>query len=135
MPRLNERIETDIKMKEHAFWAGLSSRSPEEVLLPLLAPDCVLHLPNSPPLSSDTEPALEEAVSDPKSFKKWDKYDLEQMHVTVIDLMAAFVCYHVSASRGGKDYEALCTTVWKQEADGEWKAACHTQTLSPHGYD
>ncbi|KAM4060576.1 hypothetical protein HRG_014281 [Hirsutella rhossiliensis] len=90
MPDLYDRVRADIKTQENALWAGLSSAHPGEAILPLLASDCVLHFPNCPPLSSDTKPTLEERVLDPKAFKRWTRYDVTEMRVTPVGLMAAF---------------------------------------------
>jgi len=130
MPEVRERVKADVTKGEGTLWTALTSARPGEALVEILAPECVLNFPNSPMLSKDTEPSIEDILSNPNTFKRWDQYGMADLRVIVLDLMAAVVCYRVQAQRDRTVYRALCATTWRQDSDGEWRVCCHSQTPS-----
>jgi hypothetical protein len=132
MPEIRERAKADVTKLEGTLWTAMTSARPGEAIFPLLAPQCVLHFPNSPMLASDTNPSIQEILTNPDTFKRWDQYGMGDMRIIILDLMAAVVCYRVQASRDGTVYRALCATTWRQDSDGEWRICCHAQTPSDY---
>jgi hypothetical protein len=130
MPEIRERAKADVTKLEGTLWTAMTSARPGEALVPLLAPDCVLNFPNCPMLAANTEPSIEDILTNPDTFKRWDQYGIADLRVIVLDLMAAVVCYRVQAQRDKNVYRALCATTWRQDSDGEWRVCCHAQTPS-----
>ncbi|KAL3477049.1 hypothetical protein BJX99DRAFT_227001 [Aspergillus californicus] len=125
MPAIYERIEQDLIGKERTLWTALTSADPAPELEDRLChPEAILLFPKKGIITVED---LAEAFSKP--FHRFDEYDLQDVRVIVIDLMAGTVTYRIRASRDGKQYVATGSTTWGQGSDGEWRVIHHQETL------
>jgi len=66
---------------------------------------------------------------------KWLTYDMADEEVIEVDMMAGVIYYGVLASRmeNGKlvQYKLACSSVWRQNADGEYTISSHQETRLP----
>ncbi|KAL4764701.1 uncharacterized protein BDW70DRAFT_129606 [Aspergillus foveolatus] len=125
MPAIYERIENDLIVQERTLWSALTSASPTDELERLCHEKAVLLFPKKDITTVET---LGETFQ--KGFHKFDEYDLQDVRVIVIDLMAGTITYRIHASREGQpDYHATGSTTWGQGSDGEWRVIAHQETL------
>ncbi|KAL4981044.1 hypothetical protein BDW66DRAFT_123772 [Aspergillus desertorum] len=125
MPAIYERIENDLIVQERTLWSALTSASPTDELERLCHEKAVLLFPKK---DITTVENLSETFT--KGFHKFDEYDLQDVRVIVIDLMAGTITYRIHASREGQpDYHATGSTTWGQGSDGEWRVIAHQETL------
>ncbi|KAL2818155.1 hypothetical protein BDW59DRAFT_129225 [Aspergillus cavernicola] len=125
MPAIYDRIEEDLIAQERTLWTTLTSADPAPELAERLChPESILLFPKKDIITVDQ---LEEAFSQP--FHRFDEYDLQDVRVIVIDLMAGTITYRIRASRGGKQYLATGSSTWGQGSDGEWRLISHQETL------
>ncbi|KAI9726118.1 MAG: hypothetical protein M1834_009415 [Cirrosporium novae-zelandiae] len=131
MPRMADRIKTEIESLENQLWACLTSARPGTALEPYVMDETVMLLPGDWVVTPDTDPALQDVLDNGKVFPKWDSYDMQDIHVVVMDLMAATICYRIDLQKQWgndvKSFSALCSTAWRQESSGDWKICSHHQ--------
>ncbi|KAI9786971.1 MAG: hypothetical protein M1839_005202 [Geoglossum umbratile] len=130
MSSISKRVKEAVIDLEHQVWRAL--RESGSAVLPYLAPECVMLVNDQDILDSKSKPSLQEFLE--SEFRPWTSFDIYDIHVVEIDMMAAVVCYKVIASvqRGAKPpriYQGLASSTWKQEASAEWKLCSHHQSL------
>lgn len=127
MPSMHERIRDDLLNCERALWTALTSADPGPAIEKLSSPEVNMMFPKMPILTLEGENTIKEAVKPP--FHRFDTYSLDEVRTIIIDLMAGVVTYKISATRGSKTYKATGSSTWSQGSDGEWRIACHQETL------
>ncbi|KAE8356108.1 hypothetical protein BDV28DRAFT_127675 [Aspergillus coremiiformis] len=127
MPSIHERIRDDLLSKERSLWTALTSADPAPEIEKLSNPEANLIFPETPILTLDGEPSLQHTLKPP--FHHFDAFELSEVRVIIIDLMAGTVTYNINASRGKVHYRAMGSTTWSQGSDGEWRVVAHTETL------
>ena len=78
-------------------------------------------------LTLEDESAFRDALEMP--FRRFETYQLHEVQTIIIGLMAGIVTYKVRALREESEYQATASTTWCQDSDGEWRVACHQETL------
>ncbi|KAI9859740.1 MAG: hypothetical protein M1813_006457 [Trichoglossum hirsutum] len=132
MSTISKRVRAAVTDLEHQTWRAL--RESGGALLPYLSSDCVLLLHDGQMLDSSTSPTLSQYLNG--EFKPWASYEIYDVRVVEIDMMAAVICYGVTASRARRHgkaprvYEGVASSTWRQDASGDWKLCVHQQTLA-----
>ncbi|CAH0042934.1 unnamed protein product [Clonostachys solani] len=96
-----------------------------------LAEDAVVTDPSNEIYSPESEPSLDDYV---EHFEPWTAYRIHDDPAFVeIDMMSSALTYRVTAWRQDKKgkmipTEALCSTVWRQDAGGDWRCCVHHMT-------
>ncbi|KAJ5115514.1 hypothetical protein NUU61_001273 [Penicillium alfredii] len=127
MPSIHDRIREDLLNKERALWTALTSADPAPAVQKLCNPEANLMFPQMPILTLEDEATFKDALKPP--FHRFDGYQLDEVRTIIIDLMAGVVTYKLRAVRGRSEYQATGSTTWSQASDGEWRIACHQETL------
>ena len=127
MPSIHDRIREDLINKERALWTAITSADPAPAIKKLCNPEVNLMFPQMGILTLEDESAFNDALKPP--FHRFDGYQLDEVRIIIIDLMAGVVTYRVRAVRGDKEYRATASTTWAQGSDGEWTVAAHQETL------
>lgn len=127
MPQIHDRIRDDLLIKERSLWTALTSANPGPEIERLSNPEANFLFPGKPVLTLDGEPSLSKELRPP--FHHFDQFQLEEVRVIVIDLMAGTVTYKINATRGDESYVGTGSTTWSQASDGEWRIVTHTETL------
>lgn len=115
--------QQDLLDLEQAGWEALSS-TPEDAARfygDVLAPQVLMLLPGGMVID-DRQHAIDSMSGTP-----WDRFELGQERVHDLGEGCAAVAYRATASRGGQDYTALCTSTYVR-SDGRWRLALHQQT-------
>ncbi|KAL4782190.1 hypothetical protein BJX76DRAFT_349575 [Aspergillus varians] len=86
MPAIYERIEQDLIVKERTLWTALTSADPVPELERFCHSEAILLFPKKGIVTMDN---LDEAFRKP--FHRFDEYDLQDVRVIVIDLMAGTI--------------------------------------------
>ncbi|KAK5991997.1 hypothetical protein PT974_05393 [Cladobotryum mycophilum] len=126
MPRMYDRIREDLESKERSLWTALTSADPAPAVKKLCVPDANLLFPEMDIVKIEDEDDLDDAMQPP--FHRFDKYELQDISIIIVGLMAGVVTYRVEASRGKHTYEATGSSTWGQGSDGEWRLAAHSET-------
>jgi hypothetical protein len=58
----------------------------------------------------------------------WDDFDITDVKLVELTPDSALVTYRWKSSRGDETYEALMSSVYVKQPEGEWKLALHQQT-------
>ena len=58
----------------------------------------------------------------------WDEFEITDDRLVELTPGSALITYRWSSSRGDETYEALMSSVYVKQPDGEWKLALHQQT-------
>ncbi|KAE8148879.1 hypothetical protein BDV25DRAFT_10412 [Aspergillus avenaceus] len=127
MAPIHERIRQDLLIKERSLWTALTSADPGPEIEKLSNDEANLLFPKTPILTLDGEPSMKQMLKPP--FHHFDAFQLSDVRVIIIDLMAGTVTYTINASRGKESYHATGSTTWSQASDGEWRIVTHTETL------
>lgn len=127
MPTIHERIREEILRKERALWTAITSADPPPQIKKLSNQEVVLLFPKMPILTLEDEEQFDECLKPP--FHRFDGFQLDDVRIIIIDLMAASITYKVYAVRGEQEYRATGSTTWSQAADGEWRIVTHHETL------
>lgn len=117
---------------EHRTWRALQQNG--SALLPFLSRDCVMQFPVGLKVSATSNPSLKDIMlSD--AFIPWLEYTLEDVAVTELGRDAALITYRAEAlrpsleGRGNVEFNALCASVWRLDAEAEtWLMCFHQQT-------
>ncbi|KAH0551671.1 hypothetical protein GP486_007112 [Trichoglossum hirsutum] len=131
MSTISKRVRAAVTDMEHQAWRAL--RESGAAFLPYIASDCVLLLDDRQVLDSKSSPSISQFLEE--EFKPWASYDMYDVHVVEIDMMAATICYGVTATRAtrpGKTprvYQGVASSTWRQDAGGDWKMCTHQQNL------
>lgn len=127
MAPIHERIRDDLLIKERSLWTALTSADPGPEIEKLSNEEANFLFPRMPILTLDGDPSIKEALKPP--FHHFDNFELQEVRVIIIDLMAGTVTYRINASRDNKGYHATGSTTWSQASDGEWRIVTHTETM------
>jgi hypothetical protein len=127
MPSIDDRIQEDLFNKELTLWAALASAEPGRAVQKLCNGNVNMILPQMPILTLKDESAFRNALELP--FRRFETYQLHEAQTIIVGLMAGIVTYKVRALREGNEYQATASTTWCQDSDGEWRIACHQETL------
>ncbi|KAH8174398.1 hypothetical protein LIA77_05817 [Sarocladium implicatum] len=125
------RNKEDTIEAETLFWRALCDKP--KTIRKYIADDCVMTQPDNKIYSDASEPSLKEYLDD---YEAWTAYKMhDDPEFVEIDMMSSGITYRVTAwkQKGDKmiPTEALCTTVWRQGAGGDWKACLHHMTKVP----
>lgn len=127
MAPIHDRIRDDLLIKERSLWTALTSADPGPEIEKLSNEEANFLFPKTPILTLDGKPSIQDALKPP--FHHFDSYELQEVRVIIIDLMAGTVTYRINASRDNQAYLATGTTTWSQASDGEWRIVTHTETM------
>ena len=58
----------------------------------------------------------------------WDEFEITDAHALTLNDGSALLTYRWSSHRGEETYEALMSSVYVKQDDGDWKLALHQQT-------
>ncbi|BCS04126.1 nuclear transport factor 2 family protein [Aspergillus luchuensis] len=124
---IHERIREDLIGKERRLWTALTSADPGPEIKKMCNEEANLLFPQREVLHLHSKPSISEALKPP--FHHFDEYELQEVRVIVIDLMAGSVTYKINARRGEETYRGTGSTTWSQGSDGEWRIVVHQETL------
>ena len=110
---------------EAQTWEALKQSG--NALLPIVADDCVMLFPGASIFDRNSKPSLHEILTR-SDMKPWSKYEMDDVRVVPLGPGVAMICYSVEAFRGDQAYEALITSVWRKNDQGDWKMVLHQQT-------
>lgn len=124
MPAIHQRIESEIIAQERTLWTAITSADPRPELERLSHPNAVFLFPKKDIITVD-----ELGENFANKYHKFDDYDLQDVQVVVIDLMAGIATYRIRATQNGEEYVATGTSTWAQGSDAEWRLMAHQETL------
>jgi len=114
---------------ENRYWRELCRPDPD--VLRFLEPEAVIILFDGTILDGKSGPSKSKYFG-AKSFQPWTSFELRNVKIFEIDLMAAVIYYEISAGRreeqGMQTYRLQCSSTWKQLANEEWKMCFQQQT-------
>ena len=127
MPSIHESIRNTLLQHERSFWATLISAD-VPAMENLCKPDANFLFPRRPIVALDEgEPSLQDVVHPP--FHQFDYYSLGDARMIVLGLTAGVITYQITAAQGDEMYNATGSSTWSQDVDGQWRLACHQETL------
>ncbi|PYI07346.1 hypothetical protein BO78DRAFT_91459 [Aspergillus sclerotiicarbonarius CBS 121057] len=124
---IHERIREDLLGKERRLWTALTSADPGPEIKKMCNEEANLLFPKREVLHLYSKPSISEALKPP--FHHFEEYELQEVRVIVIDLMAGTVTYKINARRGQDMFRGTGSTTWSQGSDGEWRIVVHQETL------
>jgi len=131
MSSIRKRVISAVTDLEHQLWRAF--RESSSAVVPYLAHDCVMLFHNGEILDSSSRPSLTQYLQSGELIP-WASYEMFEVRVVEVDMMAAVICYRVVTTRsaGGvlKAYEGKVSSTWRQDASGDWKLCVHHQTLA-----
>ncbi|KAI9152215.1 hypothetical protein HJFPF1_09442 [Paramyrothecium foliicola] len=125
------RNKEDTIEAEAMLWRAKCDSKGGKALRKYVTDDCVIVDPDENKVySQESEPSTKEYI---ESFEPWTAYRIEDDPQFVeIDMMSSGLTYRVTAWRhDGKDMiptNALCSSVWRQSAGGDWQCCMHHMT-------
>ncbi|QSZ37647.1 hypothetical protein DSL72_008746 [Monilinia vaccinii-corymbosi] len=131
---ISQRIEKAMYELEHQTWRCRLDKP--SALLEFIDPKAVFASPEYGILTNDSDPTLKETLED-DDMRTWSSYEIKDMKIVELSMMAATVVYDVTASitdeKGSQKgiYKAYCTSCWKQEASADWKLCTYTEAPHP----
>jgi ketosteroid isomerase-like protein len=131
MSSIRKRVTDAVTDLEHQVWRAF--RESSSAVVRYISSDCVMLFHNGEILDSSSQPSLREYLESDELIP-WASYEIFDLRVVEIDMMAAVVCYRVVTTRalgGGllKTYQGRVSSTWRQDASGDWKLCVHHQTL------
>lgn len=142
MSTISARIVNAVTEMEHNHWRTRCNNCSGLLESEYLDSKCVFLIPglgnyeNGGILSSLSNPQLMEELEDEK-LPTWSHYELKNVEVIEVSMMCAVICYRLSAKKivekGEKkgsviEYEALCSSSYKQLASSRWKMCTHHES-------
>ena len=123
------RNKEDTLEAEALLWRALCDKP--ETLKKYMTDDCVYAAPNLKVYSPTSEPTLRKYIEE--EWQPWTAYKMhEEPQFVEVDMMSSALTYRVTAWRQkGKEMvptEALCSSVWRQDAGGDWRCCMHHMT-------
>jgi ketosteroid isomerase-like protein len=58
----------------------------------------------------------------------WDEFEISDERLVELTPESALITYRWASKRGDETYEALMSSVYVKQAEGDWKLALHQQT-------
>ncbi|KAJ5094639.1 hypothetical protein N7456_010500 [Penicillium angulare] len=126
MPDIHDRIRTEVMDKERALWTALTSAEPASEIIKLSNSYANFLWPKKEVLTFQDEKKFRRALKAP--FHRFDTYELQDVRIIIMGLMAATVTCTVDATRDNKRWRATSHTTWSQASDGEWRICTHQET-------
>ncbi|OJJ96921.1 nuclear transport factor 2 family protein [Aspergillus aculeatinus CBS 121060] len=128
MAPIHERIRDDLLAMERRLWTALTSADPGPEIKKMSNDDANFLFPKRDILTLQSkDPSLSEALKPP--FHHFEEYELKDVRVLIIDLMAGTVTYKINARLRGKiHFNGTGSTTWSQGSDGEWRIVVHQET-------
>ncbi|KAJ5724229.1 hypothetical protein N7488_002264 [Penicillium malachiteum] len=126
MPDIHDRIREDLMNKEIELWTALTSAEPAPPIIKLSNPEANFLFPKKEVLTLQDERRFRKALRPP--FHRFDSYEMLDIRLIIIDLMAGTVTCKVHALRDNKKYRVTSHTTWSQASDGEWRIVTHQET-------
>lgn len=126
MPDIHDRIREDLQNKERELWTALTSAEPAPPIIHLSNPSANFLFPKKEVLTLQDRRKFHKALRPP--FNRFDTYEIQDMRVLIIDLMAGTVTCKIDATRDKKKYRMTSHTTWSQASDGEWRICTHQET-------
>lgn len=126
MPDIHDRIREEVMDKERALWTAVTSAEPASALMQLSNPEANFLFPKKEVLTLQDEKKFRKALRPP--FHRFDSYELSDVRIIIMGLMAATVTCTVNAVRDNKKYRVTSHTTWSQASDGEWRIVTHQET-------
>lgn len=125
---IHERIREDLIAGERRLWTALTSADPAPEIELMCNDQATFMFPNTSILvHSEGSSALAKTLAPP--FHHFDRYELSEVRVHVIDLMAGTITYRINAVQKNQEFRATGSTTWSQGSDGEWRIVNHQETL------
>jgi ketosteroid isomerase-like protein len=114
---------------ENLFWRAMCDSG--GAVKKYLADDSVLVFPDGNLLTKDSEPSINDTLN---SFEPWSNFKIrDDPEFVEIDMMATSLVYKISLARhnssGFETSEAIGTSVWRQDAGGDWRVCVHHVTI------
>ncbi|KAJ7685282.1 hypothetical protein DFH06DRAFT_37212 [Mycena polygramma] len=122
---INERLKKDVKLLEVHMWRALRDSGPAVFEYTIEDDEACTFAIDGKVLDSKSEPTLKDYMEN--TYKPWTTYEMHDIRVIEVGLMAATTVYKVTAKRDDKDYTLLCSSSWAQGADAEWKLKVHAE--------
>lgn len=128
-------LHDQILQLEERTWQALQKSG--RALTPFLTKDAIMQFPLGVKVTANSQPSLTDILHSP-GYLPWKTYSLKNVDVTSIGTDGAVISYLAKATRatveseGGDDveWEALCSSVWRKEGDGNFYMCFHQQTLT-----
>jgi ketosteroid isomerase-like protein len=133
MSSIKKRLTAAVTDLEHQIWRALRENS--SAVVPYLAKDCIMMFHDGEILDSQTDPSLTEYLES-EELAPWASFEIYDVRVSEVDMMAAVVCYRMVAKRAVgrsgalKTYHGRVSSTWRQDASGDWKLCVHHQALT-----
>ncbi|KAJ6509015.1 hypothetical protein C8R45DRAFT_969604 [Mycena sanguinolenta] len=125
---IHDRLKKEVKSLEIHMWRALRDSGP--AVFEYTTDDCTFAI-DGLVLDKDSEPTLKEYME--KTYEPWAKYEIHDLRIIEVGMMAASAVYKVTASRIVDDnkppehYTLLCASSWAQGADAEWRLKMHAE--------
>jgi len=116
---ISTRNHKSVKEAETLLWRALCDDM--EDAKEYISPDCIMMNPFiSDKLLSKDGTSVHKALDDAKPFQG---YKMKKDKTTVeVDMMSMHIIYHASiTSPEGEEFDAACSSTWKQTAGGDWR--------------
>ncbi|KAF8208725.1 hypothetical protein K438DRAFT_1961295 [Mycena galopus ATCC 62051] len=125
---IESRLKKDVGLLEVHMWRAL--RDSGEAVFEYTTDDATFAI-DGLVLDKDSEPTLKEYMK--KTYQPFAKYEMHDVRIIEIGMMAASAIYKVTASRIVDDskppekFTLLCASSWAQGADAEWRLKMHCE--------
>lgn len=122
------RNKEDAIEAQTQLWRAMCDGKPKS-LRKYITDDAVLAQPDNQLYSKSSEPSLADYLDN--DFEPWTAYKIhDDPEFVEIDMMSSSLVYRVTAWRQNEKgkmipTEALCSSVWRQNAGGEWRCCVH----------
>jgi hypothetical protein len=127
----NREVTVD---QETLLWRAMCDDEPE-ALEKYIAKDATFAFPNG--TGDDQETVVYSEDSDPstkdmiENFKPWMAYKIHKDNLSFVevDMMSCALTYNVTVfNKDRSEFDAMCTSVWRQGAGGDWTCCAHHMT-------
>jgi len=128
---ISQRVKDAVTDVENQSWRAVMKSG--KALLPYLAPDCVMLFPDGRILDDKTRPSVKQNFES-DDYRTYASYDMEEVRVVEVGMMAAAITYRLTLARTPREgkkprqFKALASSMWRQEASGDWKLCVHQLT-------
>lgn len=125
------RNKEDAIEAQTQLWRAMCDGKPKS-LRKYITDDAVLAQADNQLYSSNTEPTLSDYLDN--DFEPWTAYKIhDDPEFVEIDMMSSSLVYRVTAWRQDAKgrmipTEAICCSVWRQTAGGDWRCCVHQMT-------
>jgi len=78
--------------------------------------------------SEDSEPSTKDMI---QNHRPWMAYKIhkDKLSFVEVDMMSCVLTYSVTVfNKDRSEFEAMCTSVWRQDAGAEWTCCAHHMT-------